>query len=125
MLSFIFYVIMVKKDIFCCETTVDFYKIFKVVKFYCGSRDSFFFPLACDSKGFLRKSSGLRSALVACFRAGFFCPGAMVRFRADSRGSRYEGFAGKNWQDGLNGKFWSSAPPTTSSQFNYFIALLG
>lgn len=26
----------------------------------------FFFPLACDSKGFLRKSSGLRSALVAC-----------------------------------------------------------
>lgn len=72
----------------------------------------------------------------ACFRAicvseanRVFCLRAMegraryAWFRADSRGSRYEGFAGKNWQDGLNGKFWSSAPPTTSSQFNYFIAL--
>lgn len=130
MLSFIFYVIIKRKRGFCCKPAVDIIKIFVIVKFYCGSRDSFFFPLACDSKGFLRKSSGWRSALVACFRAWNFCLRAMdvraryaSQFRADSRGSRYEGFAGKNWQDGLNGKFWSSAPPTTSSQFNYFIAL--
>lgn len=98
MLSFIFYVIIKRKRGFCCKTAVDFYKNFKVVKFYCGSRVPFSFPLACVCLDFLRKSSGLRSAPMACFRTGVFCLRAMGKFRADSRGSRYEGFAGKNWQ---------------------------
>ena len=80
MLSFIFYVIIERKRGFCCKTAVDFYKIFKVVKFYCGSRVLFSFPLACVCLDFLRKNSGLRSALVACFRTGVFVCALWVGF---------------------------------------------
>ena len=52
MLSFIFYVIIKRKRGFCCKTAVDIIKFFKAVKFYCGSRDSFIFPLACVSLHF-------------------------------------------------------------------------
>ena len=155
MLSFIFYVIIKRKRGFCCKPAVDIIKFFKVVKFYCGSRDSLSFLLhvslhfselkAQDGapRWWLAHATGLlglcaavssapRSRVLAmklafapvfCLRAMGPRASKVSQFRADSRGSRYEGFAGKNWQDGLNGKFWSSAPPTTSSQFNYFIAL--
>ena len=76
--------------------------------------------IGCSLWGLLSRHLCERSEPVFCLRA---MGSRASQFRADSRGSRYEGFAGKNWQDGLNGKFWSSAPPTTSSQFNYFIAL--
>ena len=84
LLFFIFYVIIKRKRGFCCETVVDIIKIFKVVNIYCGSRDSFFFPLACGLEGLFEKKlriavwvhslltlpgcSLCAAAPVACFR---------------------------------------------------------